>query len=676
MLIKRYLNLSLVSKLGQYQHFGEESLVSSAYRQETAACIEDTELIFIKKDDFKAIVNLKEDKKLLKKTEYMRNCILFQDWSFNTLKYLYLSSEEISVSKGEIVFNQDDISSTVFLIKSGSFSAVKKLRVDLSEKQKIPIQTLKQYKSKMDQMYKNLEVKVYTYSQYGIFGEEDLLLNQNRTFSVVCESFAGELLVIQASEFFNKVMKLSSEVIQTIQKQKEQIFEQSYQQQKRNINKYQSFIIENRQETLNQIDIQLKQKSVEILKEDESQELHFRINQEFHQLKNIDPNVSPSIYPRKNLHSFYRRKMYQQIINKQKSFENPIFSPSKSKEDNSQKEAPEMISKLIDKKKKVYQEKNMKPTNIEEYDDIIEISPRTKKQFEKRRSVLKSPKRNKSTNYTKRQSIQVLENLIKNVNKKYQVNESFFQSEDQENVQNQNENKRKSKIVLADLSVSFDVSKDKILSVDNSSLKNIEKLLKRRDSITTRLLSHHTDASNSQILEDIVNLNYSKDLTDYAQKDIIRESKSKEDQQFLPKIKYKVNDQEEYMKHLKLQIDSYNTYNQKQDKVLQKYLENKNLKATNEYNYIKLSLSQFVDQNEYKQICNQNSRSRYLSTNSKKVNMQSAVWQYNIQQLNKSKQVINQALNNIKIQNEEKSLRRSIPIRISSSLSKYQYPQS
>ncbi|KAL4464595.1 hypothetical protein ABPG72_019051 [Tetrahymena utriculariae] len=610
---------------------------------------------------------MKEDKKLLKKAEYMRNSIIFQDWSFNTLKYLYLSSEEISVSKGEIVFNQDDISSTVFLIKSGSFSAVKKLRVNLSEKQRIPIQTLQQYKSKMDQMYKNLEVKVYTYSQYGIFGEEDLLLNQNRTFSVVCESFAGELLVIQASEFFNKVMKLSSDVIQTIQKQKEQIFEQSYQQQKRNIHKYQSFIIENRQETLNQIDIQLKQKSVEFLKEDESQELQYRINQEFHQLKNIDPNVSPSIYPRKNLHSFYRRKMYQQIVNKQKSFENPIFSPSKSKEDNSQKEVPEIISKLIDKKKEVYQEKNMKPTHPEEYDDIIEISPRTKKQFEKRRSVINSPKRNKINAYTKRQSIQVLENLIKNVNKKYQVNESFFQSEEQEKEQNSNENKSKSKIALTDLSV----------SVDSNSLKNIEKLLKRRDSITTRLLSHHTDTSNSQILEDIVNLNYySRDLQDHEQKDIIKESEFKDATQFLPKIKYKMSDQEEYMKHLKLQIDSYNSYNQKQDKVLQKYLENKNLKSTNQCNYIKLSLQQFVEQNEYKQICNQNPRSRYLSINSKKVNMQSAVWQYNIQQLNKSKQVISQALNNIKIQNEEKSLRKSIPIRISSSLSKYQYPQN
>lgn len=58
------------------------------------------------------------------------------------------------------------------------------------------------------------------------FGEEDLILNRNRAYSVQCKSAEGNLRVINKKNFFQRVMKdeTTAKILEEKVKQKEEWF--------------------------------------------------------------------------------------------------------------------------------------------------------------------------------------------------------------------------------------------------------------------------------------------------------------------------------------------------------------------------------------------------------------------------------------------------------------------
>ncbi|KAL4482264.1 hypothetical protein ABPG72_018045 [Tetrahymena utriculariae] len=195
--------LQFAKELGPGSSFGELDLEGDKPREETIKCLSDCSFAILNKREFQTLIRQFEEEKLLKEMGFFSKLPIFQGWYFTKIKDIYQSTIKMKLKKNSVVFKEGQICQYVYIINEGDFVAKMKFEQNsgindiLSEDQK-PI-----YKNEFSSK-KDLKISVLSYPE--MFGEEDIIKQQNRSYSVICESSEGSLLAISKEDFINKIM--------------------------------------------------------------------------------------------------------------------------------------------------------------------------------------------------------------------------------------------------------------------------------------------------------------------------------------------------------------------------------------------------------------------------------------------------------------------------------------
>ncbi|KAL4510502.1 hypothetical protein ABPG72_004656 [Tetrahymena utriculariae] len=216
-------NLFLVKLFKKGDSFGEISLIYDRGSDGSMFAMEETTCLLLHKQNFLQIVGDQEKNSITKEIEFLQHHPLFENWSFNLLRLLYFFSQVMNYNKNEVVYLEDTKPTHIYIIKQGEFAIYRNFK-DQSKKVDKKKESDEDEDNKSDEEvnikgdYKNEanndlkrkfeKQKKYKLAVIGkgeIFGEEDILMKQNRTFSVVCDSYNGAQLIMIKS----KVFKLS-----------------------------------------------------------------------------------------------------------------------------------------------------------------------------------------------------------------------------------------------------------------------------------------------------------------------------------------------------------------------------------------------------------------------------------------------------------------------------------
>ncbi|EAS07008.4 cyclic nucleotide-binding domain protein (macronuclear) [Tetrahymena thermophila SB210] len=201
----------LVKVLESGDSFGELSLIYNRPRLATIRTLEKTHLAVLKKKEFRTILREKEEAQLVKEMQYFTTLPFFEGQNFNLVRDIYLNTFKLKCINKEIIFNEGDVSDSVFIIKSGEFVLFKQFCHEESDQHKLnkdiiapEMNLYYRNANKQDKKFKKMTLTVL--GQNELFGEENLLMSENRTFGVQCKTVTGELLMIKKDQFLNKVM--------------------------------------------------------------------------------------------------------------------------------------------------------------------------------------------------------------------------------------------------------------------------------------------------------------------------------------------------------------------------------------------------------------------------------------------------------------------------------------
>lgn len=59
-----------------------------------------------------------------RKMHFLKRNPLFSEWTDTTLKSFFIESMEVTCKKGELVFTENEVPSTVFIVKQGVFQVI------------------------------------------------------------------------------------------------------------------------------------------------------------------------------------------------------------------------------------------------------------------------------------------------------------------------------------------------------------------------------------------------------------------------------------------------------------------------------------------------------------------------------------------------------------------------
>ncbi|EAR90203.2 cyclic nucleotide-binding domain protein (macronuclear) [Tetrahymena thermophila SB210] len=195
--------LQFVKELGPGSSFGELDLEGDKPREETIKCLSDCSFAILNKREFQTLIRQFEEEKLLKEMGFFAKLPIFQGWYFTKIRDIYQSTIKMKLKKNSIVFKEGQICQYVYIIAQGDFVAKMKFE-QYSGINDILVEDQKSiYKNEFSSK-KDLKISVLSYPE--MFGEEDIIKQQNRSYSVICESSEGCLLAISKEDFINKIM--------------------------------------------------------------------------------------------------------------------------------------------------------------------------------------------------------------------------------------------------------------------------------------------------------------------------------------------------------------------------------------------------------------------------------------------------------------------------------------
>lgn len=88
-------------------------------------------LIEIKKKDFYSILEIKRREEYLKDLKFYHSLFLYCDYSRNAIEKFKLNTEEKKIANRDILINQGDNLDFVYIVKSGSFQVLYKLKKNI-----------------------------------------------------------------------------------------------------------------------------------------------------------------------------------------------------------------------------------------------------------------------------------------------------------------------------------------------------------------------------------------------------------------------------------------------------------------------------------------------------------------------------------------------------------------
>lgn len=169
--------------------FGELALLKKQPRTATVQCRSDCHFAVLSKADFDRIMGKIKEMLLNRKVEFLLSVSLFGNWTKGSMLKASYYFKERNYRRKQVVFSIGEESSELFFVKEGEFQLFQSMEAS-SEAKRGKALPLK-------------EVAIIGSKQ--ILGQEDVLDNQKRTYTCVCQSTTGEVLVISKEDFFKRV---------------------------------------------------------------------------------------------------------------------------------------------------------------------------------------------------------------------------------------------------------------------------------------------------------------------------------------------------------------------------------------------------------------------------------------------------------------------------------------
>jgi len=169
--------------------FGELALLKKQPRTATVQCRSDCHFAVLSKPDFDRIMGKVKEMLLNRKVDFLLSVSLFGNWTKGSMLRASYYFHERSYRRKQVVFSIGEESSEFFFVKEGEFQLFQSMEVSSEAKRSkgLPLK----------------EVAIIGSKQ--IFGQEDVLENQKRTYTCVCESTTGEVLAVSKEDFFKRV---------------------------------------------------------------------------------------------------------------------------------------------------------------------------------------------------------------------------------------------------------------------------------------------------------------------------------------------------------------------------------------------------------------------------------------------------------------------------------------
>ncbi|KAL4449221.1 hypothetical protein ABPG74_015603 [Tetrahymena malaccensis] len=168
-------------------------------------------------------------------------------WTFNQIKFLLTFFNTLTFGKNSYVFQEKQESTAVYFVKDGIFDIRKNFSgaADYDEKIQKEGIVIKDLPLSKIQKLQMKEFKISTLNLGDYFGEEDVLNDSNRTFSVLCNSLQGEVVYIQAEHFIEFIYKdlFCRSTIDQKLKKKEQLFQKREINIKGSLSNYGNFLV-------------------------------------------------------------------------------------------------------------------------------------------------------------------------------------------------------------------------------------------------------------------------------------------------------------------------------------------------------------------------------------------------------------------------------------------------
>jgi len=101
--------------------FGEQGLFEKTMRNATVICREDCEFALLERTFYKEAKKDEIARKLNANVNFLSEIPCFKGWSYKSIMELFNQSPLQEFKKGNIIYNEDDESEKMYIIKNGQF---------------------------------------------------------------------------------------------------------------------------------------------------------------------------------------------------------------------------------------------------------------------------------------------------------------------------------------------------------------------------------------------------------------------------------------------------------------------------------------------------------------------------------------------------------------------------
>ncbi|KAL4474688.1 hypothetical protein ABPG72_002281 [Tetrahymena utriculariae] len=262
------MELVQVKKLEKGDIFGEVSLVQKRPSIFSVCCLTECQFAILEKKEFDFILGQLEEQRIYREMRFLGGLDYFMHWSANQIKYLYVSSKTVSFQRNQFVFYEDDPADYIYIVKSGIFEKIKSLNFEMEKDicfldlQGASEQLIEKINLKYRLFYMQNDkrkLRLSTIEEKELFGEEDILNKQNkRSFSVICISQSGDIVMIKKRDFYQKVLDSdqTKRMVKYRNKQKKIVMEEKTKQYNSLIQEYKQYLMDNCQQNLKYVNLQ------------------------------------------------------------------------------------------------------------------------------------------------------------------------------------------------------------------------------------------------------------------------------------------------------------------------------------------------------------------------------------------------------------------------------------
>ena len=191
---------SETAKLTSGMAFGELALLKNQPRSASIKCIEPAHFMILSKENYLKILGKSDARKLEEIVEFLHSVSIFTHYSKRALDKLSYYFKSHCFSRNQIVYKENDIAESVYIVKSGEFE-LSKNSIELKNQDSF-------YKYKASKATKSSKrsiiPKIALLGKGEIFGDEEILKSLPRAFTCTCAS-KGELLYISKHDFLSKI---------------------------------------------------------------------------------------------------------------------------------------------------------------------------------------------------------------------------------------------------------------------------------------------------------------------------------------------------------------------------------------------------------------------------------------------------------------------------------------